>query len=217
VKQITALIPVLILVPFAFAQNSQIPVQSAVAVHTEASSPPSSHENWSLAEVYGGYSYLNVDTNDLTSRQSANGWETGVSGNFNRWFAAEAEFVGYYKNLYGVGVSDYPYGAGRRFNLRPVFFHALVGGTIISEAPMQDFQLGRMAWRLRLVEVCTVADCVTALPSHIGRLRAQPCVQSRALTLLSLTVTFLFCRWKRVDVPNSPRALTSWPGFATKA
>ena len=173
-KQITTLIPVLILVPFAFAQNSQIPVQSAVAVHTEASSPPSSHENWSLAEVYGGYSYLNVDTNDLTSRQSANGWETGVSGNFNRWFAAEAEFVGYYKNLYGVGVSDYPYGAGRRFNLRPVFFHALVGGTIISEAPMQDFQLGRMAWRLRLVEVCS------------GRLRHGSPFAHRSITCSAL-------------------------------
>jgi len=41
------------------------------------------------AEVFAGYSYLNLDTNQLTSRQSANGWESSVSGNFNKWLAAD--------------------------------------------------------------------------------------------------------------------------------
>ncbi len=92
-------------------------------------------------EVFAGYSYLNIDTNDLTSRQSANGWGSSVSGNFNKWFAAEFDVSGYYKNygvdlnnvLPGAGtltvkVTDFSYLAGPRLNFRPLFVHALVGG-----------------------------------------------------------------------------------------
>ncbi len=89
--------------------------------------------------VFGGYSYLNVDTNGLTSRQSANGWEASLSGNLNRWFAVEGGVSGYYKtypldlSLLGlstisVAVHDYSYLAGPRINYRPVFVHALIGG-----------------------------------------------------------------------------------------
>jgi len=97
------------------------------------------------AEIFGGYSYLNADTNNLASpsRQSANGWEVSVSGNFNKWFAVEGDFSGYYKTysvntavlLPGLGlgiidlhIHDYGFLGGPRFNLRPVFVHALVGG-----------------------------------------------------------------------------------------
>src|SRR5579859_6315065 len=90
------------------------------------------------AEVFGGYSYLNVDTNGLTSRQSANGWEASGSGNFNRWFAAEGDLSGYYKTYsvdltdlglgtVNVDVHDFSFLAGPRVNVRPVFFPALVG------------------------------------------------------------------------------------------
>lgn len=90
-------------------------------------------------EVFGGYSYLNIDTNGLTSRQSANGWEASVSGNFNRWFAVEGSVAGYYKTytvdldplglgIVDVDVHDYSYLAGPRINFRPVFVHALIGG-----------------------------------------------------------------------------------------
>jgi hypothetical protein len=80
------------------------------------------------AEVFGGYSYLNVDTNNLTSRQSLNGWEASAAGNFNRWFAVEGDVSGYYKTYLGVNVSDYGFAGGPRFNFRPIFVHALVGG-----------------------------------------------------------------------------------------
>jgi opacity protein-like surface antigen len=96
-------------------------------------------------EVFGGYSYLNVDTNGLSSRQSANGWEASVSGNFNRWFAVEGSVAGYYKtynvNLdlispglgsFDVDVHDYSYLAGPRVNFKPVFVHALIGGDHLS-------------------------------------------------------------------------------------
>jgi PDZ domain len=93
----------------------------------------------SRGEVFGGYSYLNIDTNGLSSRQSANGWEASVSGNFSKWFAVEGDVSGYYKadsvdlaalelGTLEVRVTDYSYGAGPRINVRPFFIHALFGG-----------------------------------------------------------------------------------------
>jgi opacity protein-like surface antigen len=88
-------------------------------------------------EVFGGYSYVNADTNGLAapSRQSANGWEASASGNVNNWFAVEGDFSGYYKSGIDVpalgggtaSLQDFAFAAGPRVNLRPVFFHALLG------------------------------------------------------------------------------------------
>lgn len=87
-------------------------------------------------DLFGGYSYLNVDTNNLTSRQNLNGWEASVSGNFNKWIAAEADVNGFYKtyNILGIDVAvrDYSYLAGPRINFKPLFIHALVGGDHLS-------------------------------------------------------------------------------------
>jgi len=85
------------------------------------------------AEVFGGYSYLNIDTNGLSSRQSANGWEASISGNFNNWFGVEGDVAGYYKTIAGGSVRDYSYAGGPRFNYRQlasvtIFGHALLGG-----------------------------------------------------------------------------------------
>jgi hypothetical protein len=100
----------------------------------------------SRVDLFAGYSYVNIDTNGLTSRQSANGWETSVSGNFNKWFAVEADVSGYYKS-YGtskivvptatcvyfgdcaatVKITDYSFAGGPRINFKPVFIHALFG------------------------------------------------------------------------------------------
>jgi hypothetical protein len=94
----------------------------------------------SRADLFGGYSYVNIDTNGLTSRQNANGWEASVSGNFNKWFAVEGDVSGIYKSysinladLAGIGVatakvSDYTFAAGPRINFKPIFIHALFGG-----------------------------------------------------------------------------------------
>jgi len=99
------------------------------------------------AEIFIGYSYLNFTTNGLTnSRQSANGWEASVSGNFNKSFALELDLSGYYKNYsYFTGNAfdlpniitvsyyrDYSYLAGPRVNYGPVFVHALFGGDHLS-------------------------------------------------------------------------------------
>ncbi len=82
----------------------------------------------SRVDLFGGYSYVNIDTNGLTSRQNANGWEAAISGNFNKWFAVEGDVSGYYKSYLGVKVTDYSYAGGPRINLRPIFIHALFGG-----------------------------------------------------------------------------------------
>jgi PDZ domain len=90
----------------------------------------------SRADLFGGYSYLNIDTNGLSSRQNANGWEASISGNFNKWFAAEADAAGYYKTYaiqgVSVGVHDYSFGAGPRINFKQMFVHALIGGDHLS-------------------------------------------------------------------------------------
>lgn len=84
------------------------------------------------AELFGGYSYLNLDTNGLSSRQSANGWEATVTGNFNRRIGVEGDFSGYYKTYFDVGIHDYGFLAGPRINFRPAFIHALIGGDHLS-------------------------------------------------------------------------------------
>src|SRR5579884_2627857 len=109
--------------------------QSAVPQATTPAPAPAAAEI-PRYDFYAGYSYLNIDTNGLTSRQSANGWSTAFTANFSRWLAAEFDGAGYYKtyDILGIkaNVSDYSYVAGPRINFRPVFVHALLGGDHLS-------------------------------------------------------------------------------------
>lgn len=82
-------------------------------------------------DIFGGYSYLNIDTNGLTNRISANGWEASVSTNLINHIAAEAAFAGYYKSatLFGITgtATDYSFAGGPRFNYKFIFAHFLFG------------------------------------------------------------------------------------------
>jgi len=101
---------------------------------------PVSAQSLPRVEVFGGYSYLNVDLQSgvpstvQIPRQSANGWEASVSGDVHRWFGVEADVAGYYKNAsLGTGLPDlhvrnHSFTGGPRLNYRPFFVHALVGG-----------------------------------------------------------------------------------------
>jgi len=136
----------------------------------------------SKADLFGGYSYLNIDTNGLTSRQSANGWEASISGNFNKWFAAEAAVSGYYKtyDILGVrvAVSDYSYVAGPRVNFKPLFVHAMIGGDHLSAGALgasasQDGLAGAFGggvqWRLTgQISFRTSADYVFSRRNILG-------------------------------------------------
>jgi hypothetical protein len=81
-------------------------------------------------DVFAGYSYLNVDTNGLTSRQGLNGWEASIAVGAKR-IAGEAAFGGYYKSNAlgsGVAVHDYSFLGGPRVTFGQGFVHALFGG-----------------------------------------------------------------------------------------
>lgn len=119
------------------------PIPGCSAITPRVSQPvPATHETPEI-DIFGGYSYVNADVNDLGPRQSANGWEASVSGNVYKRLALEGSFSGYYKSypfdLTYVGlfagtlnVRDFAYVGGPRVNLGPVFVHAMVGGDHLS-------------------------------------------------------------------------------------
>ncbi len=133
----------------AFPQSQPIVPAQYAAAPAIVQSPtvkarPESKDWPGIVEVYGGYSYLNADMNDLGSRQSAQGWETAVSGRLYKRLAVESNISGYYT---GIGASqtfsvdglpvsasahlsarDYAFLGGPRVNLLKGFFvHALFG------------------------------------------------------------------------------------------
>jgi hypothetical protein len=133
-----------------------------LALLCAAVSPVCLSQDFPKAEVYGGGSYLNLDTNGLTSRQNAGGWETAVDGNFTRNFGVEFDVSGHYKTVDNISISDYAYLAGPRVNFRPFFVHALLGGDHLgAEGASQDGfagmfgggvdqQIHRSPWSFRL-------------------------------------------------------------------
>ena len=122
----------------------------------------------SRADLFAGYSYLNVDTKGLSSRQSLNGWEASISGNFNKQFAVETDVSGFYKNYSNVALQDYSFASGPRINFKPLFIHALVGGVYQSASGVSNSQFGLaggfgggVQWRFsREISFRTSADYV---------------------------------------------------------
>ncbi len=96
------------------------------------------------AEVFGGYSYLNVDTKGVTDRVNANGWEASGAFNFNRWFGAEGDLASHYNGdcagldalISGASCRHFSFMGGPRFTYRltkfTVFAHGLFGGGHLS-------------------------------------------------------------------------------------
>jgi hypothetical protein len=93
-------------------------------------------------EVFGGYSYANGDITDI-KRFNANGFNTSVVGNVNRYFGAELDLSGHYGtpfdvsllglSLASIKIKTYTALAGPRFTVRyprgTAFFHALFGAS----------------------------------------------------------------------------------------
>lgn len=88
------------------------------------------------AEIFGGYSYVNFDSNGVGSRQNFNGWEGAVAFNAHKWLAVEGSIGGYYKTYsYNLGplgnlkvkVTDYAFMGGPRINFGRLFVHGLAG------------------------------------------------------------------------------------------
>jgi hypothetical protein len=80
------------------------------------------------AEIFAGYSYLDIDTNGLTSRKSVpDGANLSFVGNANSWIGAETNAAAYYKKILGVGVYDYSLVFGPRIHYKWAFFHLMFG------------------------------------------------------------------------------------------
>ncbi|MFZ0818407.1 MAG: PDZ domain-containing protein [Candidatus Sulfotelmatobacter sp.] len=83
------------------------------------------------AELFVGYSYINADTNSLTSRLNMNGADVSFVANINQWAGAETNFSTYFKRLSldGVGVSLHDYNVifGPRLHYKWAFAHVLAG------------------------------------------------------------------------------------------
>jgi len=80
------------------------------------------------AEFFGGYQYTRFD-----GGLNANGWDTTLTGNLNRWFCAAADVSGAYKSQNGVSFNNYTYTFGPVVSLRrnetfTPFAHFLAGG-----------------------------------------------------------------------------------------
>jgi hypothetical protein len=80
------------------------------------------------AEIFGGYQYTRFD-----GGLNANGWDTTVTGNFNRWLGVAADFSGAYKSENGVSFHNYTYTFGPVISWRhnesfTPFAHFLAGG-----------------------------------------------------------------------------------------
>ncbi len=81
------------------------------------------------AEVFGGYSYLRLDTG--VSGENFNGWNAALTGNFNKNIGITADISGHYKSVAGVGINSYSFLFGPTVSapmekVKP-FAHALFG------------------------------------------------------------------------------------------
>jgi hypothetical protein len=80
------------------------------------------------AEIFGGYQYTRFD-----GGVNANGWDTALTGNLNRWFGVAADFSGAYKSQNGASFNNYTYTFGpvisyRHYQAFTPFAHFLAGG-----------------------------------------------------------------------------------------
>ena len=98
--------------------------------------PLLAQDDFPRGQVFGGYSYLSVDTSGLSGRKSLNGWNGQGSVNFNKWLGITGDFGGYYGSPNHVTLHDYSFLFGPTLTYRTEhvapFFHALFGGNHIN-------------------------------------------------------------------------------------
>jgi opacity protein-like surface antigen len=95
-------------------------------------------DSYPTAEIFGGYSYLNIDGDGLgVDRQGLHGVGFSFAGNLSKIFGIVGDFSFHKKEIVDVGtfeadLSAFHYQVGPRFSWRTeqvtAFGHALVGG-----------------------------------------------------------------------------------------
>jgi hypothetical protein len=85
-------------------------------------------------EVFGGYSYMHVDS---APSFSTNGWELSGNYKFADWLGGVADFDGHYGS--GASVHTYLFGPQVSWPARvSPFAHLLIGGAHVSSGPFSD-------------------------------------------------------------------------------
>jgi hypothetical protein len=93
-----------------------------------AASTSSRSQDYPREQVSIGYSYLNADTNGLSSRENVPiGLNAGFIANVSPRIGIETNFGAYYKKIDGFNVYDYSLTFGPRFVYDKFFFHTLLG------------------------------------------------------------------------------------------
>jgi len=104
-----------------------------IAVIMFAAAPLLAQGEFPRAQVFGGYSYMSLDTSGLMGRQNFNGWNAQATFNLNRWLGVTGDFGGYYGDISSISTHDYSYMFGPTVTFRAEhvapFVHALFGGS----------------------------------------------------------------------------------------
>ncbi len=90
---------------------------------------PASAQDYPKAEIFGGFSYVNVEDPIDIEREAFIGFQTSFAGNFNKSFGIVGDFGGQSRFF---GGETYEFMAGPRFTSRgdtaTGFVHAMFGG-----------------------------------------------------------------------------------------
>jgi hypothetical protein len=78
-------------------------------------SPASAQEETPLMEVFGGYSFFNIDRG---GEPNFHGWEASFAANVNRWFGVVGHFSGHYARASGSRLTEYNALFGPRITYR---------------------------------------------------------------------------------------------------
>jgi hypothetical protein len=98
--------------------------------------PAMGADEYPKAEIFGGFSYLNIDATALEfGRQNALGFQASVAGNFHKNLGIVGDFGGQFKSVEGTTAHAYEYLFGPQYAYRTekstVFLHGLIGGVTV--------------------------------------------------------------------------------------
>jgi len=101
-------------------------------------------EDYPKVEVFGGYSWLEVDA-DGGEDETFRGWQASISGNFHENIGLAFNSGGQYKTLFGISLQAYEFLLGPRLTLRSdgatLFAHALAGLNYARVSGLSTFPL----------------------------------------------------------------------------
>ena len=80
-----------------------------VAIVLMVVSIPVLSQDYSKAEVFGGYQYTRISFGHDTPGFNFNGWNAAVTGNVNHWLGVTGDFSGAYKSMNGDSLKQHTF------------------------------------------------------------------------------------------------------------